>query len=68
MAGIVDKRKKGGNGGAGGTGTGMGYRKDQLTRIFLFAAWLVACVVGKARMSDFAAVVVLATHGDVQGT
>lgn len=46
----------------------MGYRKDQLTRIFLFAISLVACAVGRVLRSGFVAVVVLATHGDVQGT
>ena len=51
-----------------GRGQKRGYRKDQRTRIFLFAISLAACAVGKARMSEFAAVVVLATHGDVPGT
>ena len=51
-----------------GQGQKRGYWKDQLTRIFFFAVSLAACAVGGAQMSEFAAVVVLATHGDVQGT
>lgn len=43
-------------------------RKGQLTKIFLFAASLAACMVDKAQMSESVAVVVLATHGDAQGT
>lgn len=52
--------------GQGGEGWGCG--KGQLTRIFLFAISLAACAVGKAQMSGWAVVVVLATHGGVQGT
>ena len=51
-----------------GVGGGMGCGKGQLTRIFLFAVSLVACAVGKAQMSGWAAAAVLATRGGVQGT
>ena len=39
---------------------------SQLTRIFLFS--LAVCAAGRVRTSGLAEVVVLATHGDVQGT
>ena len=55
-AGVVRGREKGGTG------------RGQLTRIFLFVISLAACAVGKAQMTELAAAVVLATHGDVQGT
>jgi len=61
---VADMADAGREEGEGGIQEGV----IELTRIFLFAASLAAYRVDKARTSESAAVVVSATHDDVQGT